>query len=353
MVVNILVQPEYRETVWCKETLRGIDERVSALRYKSVECDEDGLDSIQGGVIIVGTSPKWVSSALKKAQKVGLWSVVVSCRPMESFKNTSYVLMDHAGATRECIDYLAQCGKESLALFGVNEASYADITKATFFESKDVYFSQQDGGLCGCFENFEKNASGYDAVICTNYISAIFLAKKLKEKGISVPDDVYLVTYGDSVLGRFFKPSITTITLNHRELGIQSVEIYKYISRQGADKSVTLHIPCKIIPAESTNMTEPQIHINTESKSTYSEYEMEKDEWANRIQKLEKVLRCCEDGDFDILEALLEGRSYGSIAGEMFASENSVKYRVKRLLKNGDMESAAELLEIYKEYLDK
>ena len=40
MQINITIEPEYSGTVWCKETMDGINEKVSSLRYSVNFCSD-------------------------------------------------------------------------------------------------------------------------------------------------------------------------------------------------------------------------------------------------------------------------------------------------------------------------
>ena len=187
------------------------------------------------------------------AQELGINCVTVSCQILEKAHSTSFVLMDHGNATLDCIGYLKSCGRCNIALFGIIENSFADKTKATFFDKNDIYPLGKDG-IEACFETLFSNISKYNAVICSNYITAIYLISSLKERGIAVPKDIYAVAYGDSQLGRTYSPSITAITLNHAALGVQAVEVYRYISKQEENISITARIPCRIILQAQRNM---------------------------------------------------------------------------------------------------
>ena len=350
MVVNIIIQPDYKNTVWCKETLSGIDERICARRHEKRILQKEDLSQKTERLVIVGTSPRWVSEILDICQKLGIMGVAVSCQILEKAHGTSFVLMDHGNATRDCIGYLNSCGRSKIALFGIIENSFADKTKATFFDKDDIYPLGKDG-VESCFESLYSNISKYNAVICSNYITAIYLISNLQTKNIDVPKDIYVVAYGDSEIGKMFSPSVTAITLNHALLGVQAVEVYRYLSKQEENISITASIPCRIIPAQSTECT-PDNHVNTADESVIvTDPVYIKNQKLYEIQCFEKLLRECNNVDREIINKLIDVKTHSAIAEEMFISENTVKYRIRRMLKSSGISSSLQMTELYKKII--
>ena len=219
-----------------------------------------------------------------------------------------------------------------------------------FFDKNDIYPLGKDG-IEACFETLFSNISKYNAVICSNYITAIYLISSLKERGIAVPKDIYAVAYGDSQLGRTYSPSITAITLNHAALGVQAVEVYRYISKQEENISITARIPCRIIPAGSTEYA-PDNHVNVSEKEVvFTDAIYIKNQKLHEIQCLEKLLRECDNADVEIIKHLIDGKTHSAIAEEMFISENTVKYRIRRMLKISGLNSSVEMTKLYKKFI--
>ena len=75
------------------------------------------------------------------------------------------------------------------------------------------------------------------------------------------------------------------------------------------------------------------------------------DERLLEIQSLEKMLRICDDIDFKIIDGLIDSKSYSKIGDELYISESSVKYRIKRLLAGSKIESIAKILKVYTKYI--
>lgn len=357
--IHYIIDPEYAETVWCKETLSGISSRASSLRYSLSEHSENTLCEIpkDDSIIVIGTSRKWVSRIILAANELSVKTVAVSCQPFETSGHSDFVLIDHNGATKECLGYLRSAGKVRTALFGINDNgnSYADTIKTRYFPEDDIYYINSEDGVELCFENFFARIDEYDSVVCSNYITAVYLVNQLKKRGIGVPSGLYVMTYGDSVIGKMMTPSLTTITLDHEQLGVQAVNLCRfpcYTPEQNV--SVTVCIPCRIIAAESTDnvpyipgagyVNEPEI-IGCRSRFL--------EERSREIQSFEKLLRLCDDNDLEMLRLLLAGETYGKISEKLYMSESTVKYRIKRLISGSGVTSVSKMLALYTEYIVK
>ena len=352
MTINLIIEPEYKDTTWCRETLSGIKKQVSALRYEQKSYAEDTLSEDIKKIIIIGTSPVWVSKILFKVKNLGIYPVIVSCHPIEKGENASYVLIDHSAATRACINYLHAHNHNSIALYGINSNSYADNIKAEYFNASDIFFITNNNSLSQCFKDFFAKIEKYNAVICSNYITAVQLTDSLKKEHVQIPRDMYIMTYGDSLLGRRFRPSVTTVTLNHELLGVQAVNLFRFLEKDGNRTSVTIYIPCEIVPAMSTEH-KPAVKLsqNTAPKNDDRNLFYTDKDIVN-LQSLEKLLRKCDKTDAEIIDRLHKKIFYSKIAEDLFISEGSVKYRIKKLLLCSGIDSVEDILSLCTRYLE-
>ena len=175
MTINIITEPEYKDTVWCRETLCGIEKKAASLRYKTKICSFDMLSADMENIIVVGTSPGYVASILCKTTLLGIRAIAISCQPVETREKTSYVLIDHNRATKECIEYLRSCGRKSIALYGINRNSYADMIKTGIVDPTKVTRSAL------------QNASSVAAMVLTTESLVADIPEKNDAAGAGVP----------------------------------------------------------------------------------------------------------------------------------------------------------------------
>ncbi len=68
----------------------------------------------------------------------------------------------------------------------------------------------EHGGYSATQELFHRGVD-FDAVFCASDLRSIGVIKALREKNISVPEDVSVVGYNDLPIASFFYPTLTTI----------------------------------------------------------------------------------------------------------------------------------------------
>lgn len=89
MLMNIIIEPEYKDTVWCNKIPSGIEKKAAALRYKTKICSINTLNADIKIVIIIGSSPHWVSSMLYRTSQLSIHTIVISCQPTKANGNAS------------------------------------------------------------------------------------------------------------------------------------------------------------------------------------------------------------------------------------------------------------------------
>lgn len=97
-----------------------------------------------------------------------------------------------------------------------------------------------------------ENKTEFDGIFCNNDLIAIAALHALREKGLSVPDDVKLIGYDGVSYSDICNPKISTIAQDTDEFGKRSVEeLFELIDNEKA-VSKDLVIPVSLIKREST-----------------------------------------------------------------------------------------------------
>ena len=348
--IYILAEEAYQNTVWYRETVDGILNKAASLKYKAVFLKEEDLSSDIPLLLLIGTTPAWAEKTVHIAAEMGIRSVVVSCSFDRAHAHASHVLIDHSDAVTMGMEYLRGCGRDRIALYAINKNSYADMVKATFFQEKDIFYSEGSAALSACFDRFYARRDAYDAVLCSNYISAVSLMARLKENKVDLPTSLYIMTFGDAVLCNRMSPSVTSITLEHGALGTQAVLLYKYLLGQDADIRARVSVPARILLGESTEKRPYQAPARTAVLPT-AENTFLCDEETASIQALEKALRRMEAIDFDMIAGMLAGKSQLQLSEELYTSTGTLSYRLRRLLKESGLPSADALLSLFVRYI--
>ncbi len=345
MNIIICTEPSFADSTWCAKILNGIHDKARNRRYNMYTEFENGHNYDVG--ILIGTNSAWMynmANKLKKEFKI----IFVNCRPNDSSFVNGYVIIDHAKASLQCLSYLKKCGRSKTAIFAVNPYSYTDTSKSVHFAEGDKFYN--NGSLSECFESFQKNIAKYDSVVCANYISAVFLIHKLKETGVSVPHDMFICSFGDSILNDKTNPTITTFTTDYYLLGTQAVMICPHVLKTPDNVSTTVTVGCRITAKDSTNNM-PFNYADIMSQEFESENRFHSDPAVIEIERVEAAMLHCDEIDKKIIDGLINNKSYINLSMALFMSENTIKYRIKQLTKLTGCRSAKELVNILKKYI--
>ena len=288
--------------------------------------------------------------------------IVVGYDHSEDIDATGYVLMDYKKAVYDLLDYFESCKRTRVALFAVSLESPADKLKTDAFLSyksksgdqfnqKDVfYFRGMTKSTC---ESFISVCSDYDAVIGTNDVSTAILLQNLKAHGINVPEDIFVASFGDTSLSKSTTNELTLALLDCYSVGMQAAKMCVALTKATNISSSVIRLRCEIDVKRSTDniaRNKARTHVASESTQTPAS-SFFADPHVNEIVVAERLLEKCDSLDLEIMRSLLKKEKYIDIADKLHVSENTVKYRIKRLLNFAHLDSRSKLTELMKSYL--
>lgn len=335
MLIPVLTEPSFRSYLWAKQTMDGIMQEATKRKYKTVVLDADSYETIDYDVlfgterrmlIVIGTSISWMPTALSFFTAKKIETIFISFDPAETALPTGMVRMDYVGAIAHLLSYLTKdCARRRIALYGYNPNSSADNIKLRFFNSwkrqfdegheHDVFQNLAD--LEDCFQQFYPRVHQFDAVICANDIAAVSLLSYLSEHDIRIPEDLYIVAFGDSKISEHVKPSLTIATLDHPEMGRQAVLLFSHLCKMPATASVSSRVRSKLIIRATTaytpDTTTDQLPIDN-SNAFANAVDFYQDPEAEQLLRAEMLLDACDEADFTLLQSVLKGFSLDQLA---------------------------------------
>ena len=371
MTIYLYVEPAYQNTLWCRRTLGAISAEAARKRYPIKYLPPETLyqtdfDAFFGDekkrLLLVLSTAVESSAALNEFFMVnGIHAIHINHQNIAASVNCSSIIVDYTAAMRSIVEYLEGTSHERFALYGINQNSSTDMIKKEYFEDlcrqaperyrpEDIYYNNSD--LQRCFSTLKPHLARYNAFICANDIVAYSLITNLRENGVRVPEDVYVVSFGGSLLSQLGSPSLTTISVDHETLGRQAIFAYSYLQKAAHEIYMTAKVASSLQIRLSTNFATPYIKpmtytvpLVTSGVNFYS------DEESRRILKVDAVLSKCDILDFQIISGLLHGYPYNRISSGLFVSENVIFYRIKRMLKTADISTKEELTTLFRNYL--
>ena len=368
MTIYTFYQEGSTASHWTSQYIKGIKDEVKRKGNEAVII-EYGTDSASlpaelacagCAIVIVGTS-SWTKNITSTLSSIGVKPIVIGCDANEDIIATGHVLMDYDKAIKDLLNYFDACQKKKVALFAVNPQSPADKMKmdsflsykscdGNRFDQQDVfYFRELTKTTC---ESFISVCSSYDAVIGTNDVSTAILLQMLKADGIKVPDDIFVASFGDISLSKSTTSELTLALLDCYSLGVHAVKLHSMLSGSDRISGSVLRLNCTIDTRNSTaNIPINRSRVKADGTSDTVKMSFFEDPHISRIMLAEQVLDKCDSLDLEIMRSLLQKEKYIDIADKLHISENTVKYRIKRLLNFAKMESRSELTELMKSYL--
>lgn len=354
---------------WIAQYLKGIKDEAKRKGndVKAIECGLDSsvfpadISSVGAAIVISGTY-NWTRGICSLLSNQSIKPIVVGYDSTDDVNATGYVLMDYKKAVFDLLDYYVSCGRTRVALFAVSLESPADKIKTDaflnykgrngeHFDQKDIfYFRGMTRNTC---ESFISVCADYDAVIGTNDVSTVILLQMLKANGIIVPDDIFVASFGDSSLSKSTTNELTLALLDCKSVGVQAVKMYRQLAGSDNISSLVIRLGCEVdVRASTANIPISKIRSVIHSDKTSSQFNsFFADPHINEIVLAEQLLEKCDSLDLEIMRSLIKREKYIDIADKLHVSENTVKYRIKRLLNFAKLDSRSALTELMKGYL--
>lgn len=241
---------------------------------------------------------------------------------------------------------LRRTGRNNVALYGMNSNSQDDVLLADAFLSQNSQIADSvfcnDGSVQDCFDSFFKNRHRFNAVICVNDYVAILLIEKLSIIDPEYLEKVFIVSFSNTLLSQFYHRPFTSLAPDLDAVGCAVGDIYKIVKRDGGSRyrAVTIYVDYKIHErGNTTGCFSDSAYTPYESKSVFfpavnpfnEEIAYDITPEVARLPKIEVFLNQLTDVQLSILMLLLEGHSNTQIGEELFLSNETVRYHLKKM----------------------
>lgn len=357
-VIPVLLQPDSEDYFWSRYILEGIHEKSTQynLEHRYLTPSEVPGRELPENTpfLLVGYSALWLSETADRLKRLGYLPVTVNANlPALSQDKYSGVCFDLKSGMEKLLEHCILAGRHHIALFGASTASAGDIEKTLFFRqlTDKIYIGNSGQSLplktftFPLEDSLEQTtvhfASSFrekeiDAVICANDTAAIFLTDLLLKTGVQIPEELFITGMGNSFLGRFRRPALTSLGFDYTDLGRQAVRLWRYLYRDGQDANMIISLPCTLHIRETTAVTTDNpssvyFGISDQAASLpancfYGEEKVE------RLLRLETLLCQSDSLDLALLQALQSGMSDETIADTVHLSSRGVRYRLSRIM---------------------
>ena len=352
-MVAILSDPKYTESPWYQNICKSLTDE---LRNKRIpfEILADTCPPEADAVFLITADYMWTNDTIRLLNQNGIAPIVI-CNQLENFPGCMYscICSDVGSSMKNLLEHLQNQGKKSIALYGVNPNSIADLSRADALmqwksgriEHQEVFLNE--GSLEKLFAEFIGRIDRFDAVICANDFAAVSLLYLAKERGISLERHLPLISCASSKISEHYKGDILSVDIGYARFGKASVDVLELIRRRPYLTGVTVKL------AWDMENKEPQPDRSAIAlPQTQSGDPMYADPHFRQMMVVENLLMLMENPiDQQIVEALQAGMPNHKIAEMCYFSENAVKYRIRRLLEKSGAADKDEMLALLETFI--
>ena len=350
-MVGILQDPNYAESLWCRNLYESL---VEQLRRKRVSfCDLTDTVPEVDGVFVIASDRQWMQSVISQFNRFGIQPILV-CNHSEQLPGCiySYVCSDIHASMKNLLDLLAAHGKRRVALYGMNTDSASDLSRVDSlfhwrgdqFETMD--FFPNEGSLEDCFGDFFPHIDRFDAVICANDFAAISLVRYLRQSAPEKLRDLSVISCAQTRIANYYRDSILSLDMHFEQYGKAAVYVYHALQKHSYLSGMTARVSWSLAAPATLQPSYPlQLQLPPGQDAFY------RDSQLGEMLIVDKLLQCADPVEQTILDCLLSGLTTEQIAERCFLTEGAVKYRIKKILSDSGAEDKQQIIALLKKYL--
>ena len=244
--IGIILPPSPRETyenAFYLEAIRGISAFCNQKQYANTIItgnSEDELLSVIQSMTKTGQVDAFIvlysrldDPIINYLYSEGLLYVLIG-KAYIFTNQTIYIDNDNVLAGQEATQYLIQNGHQKIAYIGVDFRHMFSADRKTGYQLAHVV-NQLPLNPDWCLELPLKTKYHFDrirqlldtpdrptAVVVSDDILAFTLKHVCMELGISIPEDLSIVSFNNSLIARLSNPQLTSIDINSNQLGIEA-----------------------------------------------------------------------------------------------------------------------------------
>jgi DNA-binding LacI/PurR family transcriptional regulator len=252
----------------------GANEKQYALHMTTGKTEDEIFDGVvqmvQGGRVdgVVLLYSKVEDKVLTYLQKREFPFVVIG-KPFKHVEEITHVDNDNFRATKEVTEYLINLGHEAIAFIGGDLNLVVTVERLLGYEKalrdfnlplKQEYIIHEEflreGGQ-GAVKELLSLEQPPTALVVADDLMALGVLNTLDEMGVSVPDDISIVSFNNVMLSEMSRPPLTSVDIGIFDLGfeaakslIQKVEnpkepVKRIIIQHQLIKRLSCEMPCQ------------------------------------------------------------------------------------------------------------
>lgn len=358
MDVYVLIEPLYKDSLWCRQYLDGLKYEAGRNSIPLVFIESlDGYMPPENGICtLLGSTPHWLRKMSADLARNAIRCIVVNPDCSIETGMTSQIHIDFHKAMQMAASYFAIHHRNHTVLFGVNPSSTTDELKAQAFRTAfpGGTISIHESSVSQCCATLTQKYPLVDSVLCCNELVAIALLRQLQLDKRAIPQEIWLMTFGRSAIANYIKPSLTAIEVDHILVGRQIIKIAQFLLKNHAFSTLCCTLDANIIPAETTDNASfivSPIERNIGDQASENSMNFYQDPIIEELCNLDRLFSSILPSDFTLLQGVANNRKYAEIAESLGMSENAIKYRMKRMMGLAEVDRRLAMLSLLERYL--
>ena len=244
--IGIILPPSPKETYensFYLETIRGISHYCNAHQYISTIVTGQNEEEILNAVRSMSRSGK-VNGFIVLYSRVndpvidflfseGLLYILIG-KPAQYTNHTIYIDNDNLLAGQEATEYLYALGHRKIAYLGVDNSLVFSADRKTGYMTALIshgltvqpeYCIEVPAASQNEFQELRKLLLSEErptAVLVSDDILALSLERICMEANISIPEDLSILSFNNSLFARLTSPQLTSIDINSGQLGMEA-----------------------------------------------------------------------------------------------------------------------------------
>jgi LacI family transcriptional regulator len=217
-----------------------------------------------GGIIISITQTTRDLSMLLSMQRMGIPVLFVDRRPEPPLPGFSSVTVDDKGGAFKAVEQAIKSGYRKIGCIGGNPNINIGKERLAGLESALNQYGVPLNREWIVGLGFDKKI-GYDAlmqfhatgdlpefIFAMTYPVALGVYEAAKELGLAIPDDIDVISFGDSDVGRVISPALSCVSQPSYEQGVKAVEMMlKMIEHSDVSQEQHIVLPTELILRET------------------------------------------------------------------------------------------------------
>ena len=367
-MICIICEPINERNIWLENRYHDLCVAVKKRRieYRVLknlsEIEEMSVDE-PIVVVAIGAHKEWYSFIIKQCNYANVKVITYGELFPNSFSGSySSVTSDLKGSAMEMLKYLRAYDKLNTVVYGINPDSEFDVRLADEINEAFLNYGVTVKKIIRSDSSEEQINTFFDmcsdcnSVICTNDYNAIVLIEAIKERKKELLDNMFFISFSNTLLSLLYSPSITTFY--EAAVGASHViRIYKLLIQNPEIGSINFSVKEHMKIRETTHFSPHTTGEKGDLSNVSGTYESAKkpnittSETFIELTNVESMLANCDKMDINILILLLKDKSSQEISNILYTSRGSVRYRIKCMVEGFGFETRSKMTLLLKRYV--